>query len=62
MRERVLLRDTSVANIDPSDGRHIEVVATGLPLAHGIPLAVDCTVVAPLHPFKTFDVSKVNQQ
>ena len=43
------LRDTAVANIDPSDGRHIEVVAIGLPLAHGIPLAVDCTVISPLH-------------
>ena len=49
VRERVLLRDTSVPNIDPSDGRHIEVVVTGLPFAHGIPLAVDCTVVSPLH-------------
>ena len=49
MREKVLLRDTSIANIDPSDGRHIEVVVTGLPFAHGIPLAVDCTIVSPLH-------------
>ena len=49
VRERVLLRDTAVANIDPSDGRHIEIVVTGLPFAHGIPIAVDCTVVSPLH-------------
>ena len=49
MREKVYLRDTSVPNIDPSDGRHIEVVATGLPFARGIPIAVDCTLISPLH-------------
>ena len=47
--EIVLPRDTAVANIDPSDGRHIEIVVIGLPFAHGIPIAVDCTVVSPLH-------------
>ena len=30
-------------------GRIIEVVATGLPVHHGIPLAIDVTMVAPLH-------------
>ena len=49
MRENVFLRDTAVPNIDPSDGRRIEVVATGLPIARGIPVAVDATLVSPLH-------------
>ena len=49
VREKVFLRDTSVPNIDPSDGRHIEVVATGLPIARGIPIAVDATIISPLH-------------
>ena len=48
VRERVFLRDTAVPNIDPSDGRHIEVVATGLPIARGIPIAVDATIISPL--------------
>ena len=49
VREKVFLRDTAVTSIDPSDGRHIEIVATGLPVAHGIPIAVDATIVSPLH-------------
>ena len=49
VREKVFLRDTSVPNIDPSDGRHIEVVATGLLVARGIPIAVDATIISPLH-------------
>ena len=49
MRENVFLRDTGVPSIDPSDGRRIEVVATGLPVARGIPVAVDATLVSPLH-------------
>ena len=49
VRERVLLRDTALPGIDPEDGRHIEVVASGLPVAHGVPIAVDATVVSPLH-------------
>ena len=48
MRENVLLRDTGVA-VDPTDGRNIEIVATGLPTEHGIPVAVDATMVSPLH-------------
>ena len=35
-------------DLDPEDGRHIEIVATGLPLHQGIPLAVDATIVSPL--------------
>ena len=49
VRENVMLRDTAVPNIDPSDGRRIEVVASGLPVAHGVPVAVDATMVSPLH-------------
>ena len=49
VRENVLLRDSGILNIDPSDGRKIEIVVTGLPLAHGIPLAIDATLVSPLH-------------
>ena len=49
VREKVFLRDTSIPGIDPSDGRHIEIVATNLPVAHGIPIAVDATIVSPLH-------------
>ena len=48
VRENVLLRDTGV-NVDPADRRAIEIVATGLPLEHGIPVAVDATLVSPLH-------------
>ena len=49
VRERVFLRDTAITSIDPSDGRHIEIVATGLPVAHGVPIAIDATIVSPLH-------------
>ena len=45
----MLLRDTALPGIDPEDGRHLEVVASGLPVAHGVPIAVDATVVSPLH-------------
>ena len=43
------MRDTGLPHIDPADGRKIEIVATGLPIEHGIPVAVDCTMVSPLH-------------
>ena len=49
MRENVFLRDTALDNIDPNDGRRIEVVVSGLPIARGIPIAVDATLVSPLH-------------
>ena len=49
VRERVMLRDSAVPGIDPDDGRHIEVVASGLPVAHGVPVAVDATMISPLH-------------
>ena len=47
--ENVLLRDMGIAGISAEDGRKLEVVATGSPLAQGIPLAVDATMVSALH-------------
>ena len=48
VRENVFLRDTGVIGISANDGRHIEVVVTGLPFGHGIPIAVDASIVSPL--------------
>jgi hypothetical protein len=47
VRENVSLHDAGVA-VDAGDGRNIEIVATGLPICHGIPAAVDATLVSPL--------------
>ena len=47
--ENVFLRDTNLPDIRADDGRRLEVVATGLPLARGVPLGCDCTMVSPLH-------------
>ena len=44
-----MLRDAGLAGIDPADGRRIEVVATGLPMLSGVPIAIDATVVSPLN-------------
>ena len=44
----VFLRDLNI-DVAHQDDRKLEVVATGLPLARGIPLAVDATMVSPLH-------------
>ena len=49
MREGVLLRDTTLPNIASDDFRQVEIVATGLPWARGVPLACDATLVSPLH-------------
>ena len=48
VRENVTLRDAGVP-VSPSDHRIIEIVATGVPIEHGIPVAVDATMVSPLH-------------
>ncbi len=48
VRENVTLRDAGIP-VGASDGRQIEVVVTGLPIEHGIPVAVDATMVSPLH-------------
>ena len=47
--ENVHLRDMGIAGVHPGDGRQLEVVATGLPLARGVPLAVDATMIGVLH-------------
>jgi len=47
--DNVFLRDTNLPNIRADDGRRLEIVATGLPLARGVPLGCDCTMVSPLH-------------
>ena len=49
VREHFFLRNAGIESISPQDGRHIEIVATGLPLHRGVPLAVDATLVSPLH-------------
>ena len=49
VRENVALVDTAVPNIYPGDRRRIEIVASGLPVAQGVPIAVDVTMVSPLH-------------
>ena len=48
VRENFYLRNAGISAIDPADGRHIEVVVSGLPLARGIPLAIDATLVSTL--------------
>ena len=47
--ENVFLRDTGLPTVAATDGRRLEVVATGLPINRGVPLGVDVTVVSPLH-------------
>ena len=46
--EDVFLRNTSLPGIHEHDGRRVEILATGLPLHRGVPLAVDATLVSPL--------------
>ena len=46
--ENFFLRDSSVP-VPPGDGRRIEILATGLPLYRGVPLAVDASMVSALH-------------
>ena len=45
----VFVRDLDVAVPNALDGRRLEVVADGLPLFGGAQLAVDTTLVSPLH-------------
>ena len=44
-----LLRDFDLAAPDPRDQRQLEILADGLPLFGGAQLAVDTTLVSPLH-------------
>ena len=48
VREHVTLRDAGVP-VPIDDRRQIEIIATGLPMEHGVPIAVDATMVSPLH-------------
>ena len=43
------IRDLDVGAFNPLDGRRIEVIVDGLSLWHGAQLAVDTTLVSPLH-------------
>ena len=43
------MANTAIQKIGPSDGRKIELVATGLPYLRGVPLAIDVRMVSPLH-------------
>ena len=45
----MFIRDLDVAVPNALDGRRLEVVADGLPLFGGAQLAVDATLVSPLH-------------
>ena len=47
--ENVPVREMGLAGVVPTDGRRLEIVATGLPLHRGVPLALDASIVAPLH-------------
>ena len=49
VRERVFLSAAAVPGVDPADGRHIDVVASGLPYGRGVPVAVDAPLVSPVH-------------
>ena len=49
VRENFYRRDTALPNIDPEDGRRVEVAVTGLPIAHGLPVLLDATLVSLLH-------------
>ena len=44
-----MVRDMGVPGVLPTDRRQLEIVATGLPLEQGLPMAVDATMVSPLH-------------
>ena len=43
------LREAGLDGIDLPDVRNIEVVVITLPIAHGILVAIDATIISPLH-------------
>ena len=49
VRLNVFVRDLDLAEPNRLDGRRLEVVADGLPLHGGAQLAIDTTMVSPLH-------------
>ena len=58
VRENVFLRDTTVSGIPLADERRIEIVASGLPLLHGLPVAVDGSCFGFFHEMGTVLVSE----
>ena len=48
VRTHAYLNNLNVLNVEPSDERRLEVVASGLPTCHGAQVAVDATLVSPL--------------
>ena len=57
MATNLLVRDMDLRPPNIIDSRRLEVVADGLPLFGGVQLAVDTTLVSPLHCDRTADVS-----
>ena len=49
MRSNVFVRDLDLLQHNVVDSRRLEVVADGLPLHGGAQLAIDTTLVSPLH-------------
>ena len=49
VQTNVFVRDMDFANYENLDGRRLEVVADGFPLHGGAQLAIDTTMVSPLH-------------
>ena len=49
MGTNTFIRDPDVGEFNQLDGRRVEVIADGLPLWHGAQLAIDTTLVSPLH-------------
>ena len=49
VRTNTFVRDLDLAGVNVLDGRRLEVVADGLTLWHGAQLAIDTTLVSPLH-------------
>ena len=49
VQENVQLSDLAIPGIATTDKRALEIIATGLPLAQGVPLGVDVTMISPLH-------------
>ena len=49
VRANVFVRDMDLAEHTRLDCRRLEVVADGLPLFGGVQLAIDTTMVSPLH-------------
>ena len=49
VRTNVLLRDMTNLPCPPPDARAIEVLVSGVPLWHGAQIAIDATLVSPIH-------------